>query len=412
MTKKSSFQQKRINMASSIIIMICLGSIYAWSIFVPELKENYGLTTAQTQIIFGTVIGIFPLTMIWAARINKNLGPHFVATLSGMFFILGYWIAFLSKGDFFLLWTGIGLLGGIGTGMGYLVSLSVPVKWYPDKKGLVTGITVAGFGAGAILLTYVSNHLLSNGMDVLKVFLFAGIFYGVLIILAAQKLREPIHFAKRNPIVQETEKKGLILFQQTFGIFAGTFTGLLIIGNLKPIAMEREIAPQLIPLSISLLAMANLMGRIFWGFLSDKVRNVILVPLALMVQAIASIALVFFPVNSALFMALVLIIGFGFGANFVLFARDTIRKFGTENYEKVYPFIFLGYGFAGITGPLFGGRIYDATGSYVHSLAFSLALSFLASLIFVIVQKKFLDTAGKAIATGRSNLIKMKSAIL
>lgn len=116
--------KKKYNIIAPFLIMLCLGSIYAWSIFVPELKDSYNLTTAQTQIIFGTVISVFTLTMIWATRLIHKFGPRVVATVSGLLYFLGYFVAFLSEGNFFVLWLGIGILGGIGTGMGSFRSTS------------------------------------------------------------------------------------------------------------------------------------------------------------------------------------------------------------------------------------------------------------------------------------------------
>lgn len=363
--------------------MLCLGSIYAWSIFVPELKNTYQITTAQTQLIFGTVIAVFTLTMIWTRYITNHFGPKLVASISGILFFVGYLVAFISKGNFFILWFGIGILGG----MGYIVSLSVPVKWYPNKRGGVTGIIVAGFGAGAILLTYLAEYLIKQNVCVLEIFLYIGVMYGAIILLAAQKFNMPHAIDAPKKTMQLNKKHGVYLYQLILGIFAGTFTGLLVIGNLKPIAQLQNVNELIIPLSISLFALANFTGRITWGWLSDKFNNVYLVPLALLLQGCASVMLFFLSTSDMLFMSLVILIGFSFGANFVLFARETIYKFGIESYDKIYPFIFLGYGVAGIVGPFIGGRVFDITGSYHQAVILAFVLSLMASVIFIFIQK-------------------------
>ncbi len=381
--------RRKLNLISSFLIMLCLGSIYAWSVFVPELISRYGLTVTQTQFIFGSVIGIFPLTMIWAARLNKNYGPRFVATLSGLLYFTGFLVAFLSRGNFFILWLGIGLLGGMGTGMGYLVSLSIPAKWYPGKKGLATGIVVGGFGAGAIILTYFSEFLLIRDVDVLKIFLYAGLFYGIIILISAQNLRKPAILAGNLIDFPYNKQPGLIFFQLGLGIFSGTFTGLLIIGNLKPIAQMSDIPALFIPFAISLLAAANFMGRIIWGWLSDMITNTYLIPTAILTQAIAALLLTYIPLTTIAFIFLVFIIGFCFGANFVLFARDTIQKYGIDHYERIYPFVFLGYALAGLVGPFSGGWAYDLTGSYLPAIIFSFLISLVASTIYVVIQIRY-----------------------
>ncbi len=378
--------QKKQTAIASFVIMLCLGSVYAWSIFVPELTQTYNLSTAQTQIIFGTIISVFTLTMIGASRLLNNPGPRAVATFSGLLFFTGYLVAYLSKGEFLVIWLGVGLLGGVGTGLGYLVCLSVPVKWYPEKKGLITGLVVAGFGAGAIVLTYLTEFLLSRDVDVLKIFLYAGILYGLLITLSAQFIKEPAIAVAKKTQQSITFWKYTVFYQLLFGIFAGTFVGLLVVGNLKPIAQLDKISEYIIPLSISMFAVANFIGRIVWGWMSDRIKNIILIPTALVVEALAALTFLYFTGNDMLFLALSALIGFCFGANFVLFARDTINKFGIEYYEKIYPYIFLGYGFAGVAGPFVGGQVYDLTGNYQTAVMISLILSLLAAVVYVVIQ--------------------------
>jgi len=379
--------QKQWVIFASFIIMLCLGSIYAWSIFVPELKDSYGLLTAQTQLVFGTVIAVFPITMIWAARASKKYGPRLVATISGICVFLGYAGAYFSQGNFIVILLTIGVLGGIGTGAGYLVALSMPVKWYPERKGLVTGIVVAGFGAGAVILTYLAEFLLLKGVDVLRVFLYTGILYGLVITIMAQFIHEPDNASDK--ILKNTFKLkgGVWFYQLAVGIFAGTFTGLLVVGNLKPIALVQNISTTTIPLAISVFALANFAGRVTWGALSDKFHLWILIPLALIIQGLASLAMVYLPVSNGLFVAIVFVTGFCFGGNFVLFARDTIRKFGLQQYDRAYPLIFLGYAFAGIVGPLIGGSIYDITGSYLSAVLVALGLSLLAIMLYLVIEK-------------------------
>jgi len=380
--------QKKRTAIAAFLIMLCLGSVYAWSIFVPELTKTYQLTTAQTQIIFGTIISVFTLTMIGASKLLIKPGPRIIATLSGLLFFVGYLVAFFSKGEFLVIWLGIGLLGGIGTGMGYLVCLSVPVKWYPEKKGLITGLVVAGFGAGAILLTYLTEFLLRRNVDVLEIFLYAGILYGLVITTSAQFITEPIVAVNKKQPNTIAFWKYTAFYQLLFGIFAGTFAGLLVVGNLKPIAQLDKISDYIIPLSISLFAVANFVGRIVWGLLSDRFNNIYLIPTALIAESLAALAFLFFTGYDLLFLVLSIIIGFCFGANFVLFAKDTIFKFGIERYEKVYPFIFLGYGFAGVAGPIVGGQVVDITGSYQVAVVIALILNVLAAITYVFIQHR------------------------
>lgn len=167
------------------------------------------------------------------------------------------------------------------------------------------------------------------------------------------------------------------------GIFAGAFTGILVIGNLKPIALTQNIDES----TIVLFALANFLGRIVWGWLSDFYSNTVLVPIALILQGIAALGLIYFQKTDLIFILLVVIVGFCFGANFVLFARETIHKFGLSSYDKVYPYIFLDYGLGGIIGSVVRGKVFDAFGSYLSAMIFAFILSLIASIVYVLVNR-------------------------
>jgi len=135
-----------LNLLASVLIQLCLGGIYAWSGFVPQLNASYGISVAQTQLVFGVSIAMFTGAMVWSARLVEHRGPRVVASIGGVLFGLGYLTASFSGGHFPVLLLGIGVLAGIGTGFGYSCLLPNCMRWFPDHKGLVTGVAVAGFG--------------------------------------------------------------------------------------------------------------------------------------------------------------------------------------------------------------------------------------------------------------------------
>lgn len=380
--------QKRVNVLIPFVIMLCLGSIYAWSIFVPELKATFNLSTAQTQLIFGTVLGFFALTMFSATRLQKKVSVRLIATIAGALFFAGYFVAFLSNGNFVILWLGIGVLSGLGTGLGYFVSITVPARWYPERKNFITVLMAAGFGAGAIIIAYLATFLLSRAINLLEIFLYMGVAYGILIMLVAQIIREPDTPTIPEKEIYEITKSKVVFAKLILGLFAGTFTGLLVIGNLSSIAMLNDTSGLvIIPLAISLFAAANVFGRFAWGLFSTRISNVYLVPVAILLQSASALMLIVLPQTDILFILLVLVTGFAFGANFVLFAQETINKFGLKNYKKIYPQVFLGFGFAALAGPFIGGSIFDITGSYFHAMLFASIISVIASLLFIIAHQ-------------------------
>lgn len=357
----------RRTVLASFVIMLCLGGIYTWSVFVPGLRNDYHFTLWQTQLVFGLVIGIFPLTMIVAGRLQGLLSPRWMAYLSALLFASGYLLAAYSGGSFLLVLLGIGILAGIGTGLGYLASLTTPVKWFPRKKGLVTGIVAAGFGLGAVMLSGIADLLFTRGWDVLQVFAITGLLYGLLIILVAGLLKLP-HSQNELPRARaRTFMKTGSFYRLFLGIFSGTFAGLLVIGNLAPMGAQYQIDSHLLIIGVSVFALANFLGRLLWGFVSDFTGAPRCIFFALMLQALAILLMGYLQLNEFRYLALAFLTGFGFGGNFVLFARQTSQQYGLDNLGYVYPYVFLGYALAGILGPLTGGLIYDHFMDYSYA---------------------------------------------
>lgn len=372
---------------SSFIIMVSLGGIYAWSVIVPELIRTYHWTAVQSQLIFGVVIAVFPATMILAGKLQERVGPRFQAILSAVFFGSGYLVSSYSNGNFYVILFGIGILAGIGTGFGYLTALTVPVKWFPEKKGLITGIVSAGFGIAAVVLTYLIEHALNDGLDVMEIFRRIGLGYGGMILLFSFFIRKPAAAVASSLVPAGSMIRTRHFLLLVTGIFFGTFAGLLVLGNLNPIGAEQGIEKHTLMIGVSVFAIANFTGRLSWGWISDYVKARTCIPIALLLQAIGIFLMGYLPLSGTLYVALSILIGFGFGSNFVLFAKESASHFGIANLGGIYPFVFLGYALAGILGPLTGGYLYDLTGSFHYASYAAAAMSLVGAVLFIATSK-------------------------
>ncbi len=375
--------KKILSVISSFLIMLCLGGVYAWSIFVPRLTEEHGFSAFQTQLIFGSIIAIFPLTMIFAGKIEKTHGTRLLAILSAVFWASGYLLAGYSDGKFLVVFLGIGVLAGIGTGFGYLAALTTPVKSFPKKKGLVTGVAAAGFGLAAVVMSLIAESLSSDGKSVLYIFRFIGITYGLTILLLSFFIHStPSLYAFTRP------GTGQLIFRRDFyklflGILCGTFGGLLVIGNLRTIGAQHPIGEHILIMGVSVFAVANFAGRLFWGFLSDFVGSKWSIVAALSFQAISIFIIGFAPLAPKLYILLSFSIGFAFGANFVLFARETTHVFGVHNLGAIYPYVFLGYALAGIFGPITAGLIIDIFGDFNYATLIASIITLTGAVLFL-----------------------------
>jgi len=369
--------RRYVVLAASLLVQVCLGGIYAWSAFVPELVQRYRLSVFESQFVFGAQIAVFALAMIPAGRYLERRGPTFLLAISGGLFFVGYLLASLSHGSFTLLVIGISVTVGVAIGFGYVCPLSVCMRWFPSQKGLVTGIAVAGFGAGAILLATVTERLMLHGMDVLTIFRFVGVVYGATILggsllIVFPPVSDRRQVPNRVPMSTRDVLRDVFFWLLIIGMFCATFAGLLIIGNLKSTALSWGFSAGTATLGISVFAVGNASGRIVWGGIADRLKMTT-VYLSLAVLA-SSILVLLWSHTAFIFLGATFLVGFGFGASFVVYAAMVAYRFGAQRFPSIYPLVFLAYGFAGIVGPSVGGWLNDITGAATAPLVVSAAI--------------------------------------
>lgn len=369
-----------IVLAASTLIQICLGGLFAWSVFVPPLRSTYHFTTAQATSVFGITVAAFALSMPIAGRLQAKFGPRLIACIGGLLFGLGYLIASHSHGSLTQIILGIGIISGIGIGFGYVCPLATCVKWFPKYKGLVTGVSVAGFGGGAILLSALATSL-SKEMGVLQVFRVVGLAYGSTVFISALFLSVPRDCAEQAskdiPIRELFGQKSF--WRLAVGMFCGTFAGLLVVGNIKTMGLSSGISAATATASIGVFAVGNALGRITWGHLSDRYGKPVVLWSLLFLCAVV-LALRAATGLSVTFLIAAAAVGFGFGSNFVVYAAQVATSFGIDAVGTVYPFVFVFYGLSGITGPVVGGWLFDRTGNYTASILVAAALAAIGAI--------------------------------
>ncbi|MBW2979958.1 OFA family MFS transporter [Candidatus Woesearchaeota archaeon] len=363
----------------ALIIQLCLGAIYSWSVFVNPLKDTYGFTTTQTQAIFSVGLATFALVMIFAGRWQDKTGPRKVAIVGGIFLGLGYIAAAFVGPSFLKLIALIGVVGGAGIGFGYVCPIAALIKWFPDKRGLISGLAVAGFGAGAWIFAKLASFFITT-WNLRAAFMNLGIIFLVAVIFGALFLRNPPKDWKPKGFRAKAAKKvaakdfkwqkmiktnqfWLLWLMFTFGAAAG----LMVIGNLKPFGIHSGLPAAVAGSAVGILALFNGAGRIVWGSLSDKLGRTRAMFLMFLLQGIMVLALMRMGSTALLLTIASAWVGFNFGGNFALFPSATADYFGTKNVGVNYGLVFTSYGVAGIIGPILGGRVFDLTGSYLYA---------------------------------------------
>ncbi|MDY0287757.1 MAG: MFS transporter [Sphaerochaeta sp.] len=369
-----------VSLIAGVLIQIILGGIYAWSTLMANLGETYGLSKGLGGFIFGLCITTFTLTMVFAGRFLVAHGPRLTSAIGALLFTGGYLIASYSGGNYALLLLGLGIFTGAGIGFGYVCPLTVGMRWFPNNKGLVTGVSVAGFGSGAIILSTVAGYFLGNGMPILLFFRWWGLVAGSILCIASLFMTGPTG-RKRTRV----KKAGLgEVFSMPFlicamGIFAGTFAGLLINGNLIPLVAEGGIDRPHSRIAISLFAVGNAVGRIAWGHSFDHLGYKS-IPLSLFGMLAACIPLLL-QLPQWLLLLDIIFIGFFFGSNFVIYASTIARHFGQTIFATLYPICFIAYGIAGFIAPGIGGYLDETTGSFRFSLIVTIVIVLFAAIL-------------------------------
>jgi OFA family oxalate/formate antiporter-like MFS transporter len=370
----------------AILIQLALGAIYAWSVFTPSLVDA-GWSKENTQWVFATGLASFAIFMVYAGKKIGTWGPQRLSLIGGVILGIGYLLAGLVGGtNFWLVLILIGLVGGAGIGFAYVVPIAVGMRWFPDKKGMITGLAVAGFGFGAMLWVKLAGtwgNLIAN-LGLSSTFTIYGIAFALMVIIGAMWMRfppaewKPAGFeakqasAAQSKDVQEFTSNEMLSKVQFYLIFL-TFVfsagaGLMSIGLMKLYPMEALQSAGMSALQASAVAgtamavffsLANGLGRIIWGLVSDKLgrKNSIIIMTA--TQGILVILFTYMAGTEILLYIGAALIGFNFGGNFALFPTITADTFGAKNVGQNYPFVFLAYGVGGILGPILGGKMGD-----------------------------------------------------
>jgi OFA family oxalate/formate antiporter-like MFS transporter len=431
--KEPKVMNRWIIVFGGILIQLALGAIYAWSAFTTPLQgatgnaSEFAFTKTQTQAIFSAGLATFAIFTIIGGRLQNKIGPMKVALTGGILLGLGYILASFVGADFIGKLVCIGIIAGAGIGLAYVVPIAIGVKWFPDKKGLVSGLAVAGFGFGAFIWILLANPPTILGFSGLitkqtgayaytianvdNAFRLYGAMFLILVAIGALVMKNPPVGWKpagwTPPVTTTSKKLGLSLkpkdmlktksFYLLWMMFIiGALAGLMVIGNVQNFAKSSTDGFAAHGFSVTdagnfavlgaavCLPIFNGAGRIVWGQVSDKIgRRKALLSMFLF-QGVMMIVFFYTTSNPYFFYIVAALIGFNFGGNFALFPAATADSFGAENLGLNYGFIFTAYGIGGIVGPLLAGGVQDAGMSFLYAFIPAAIMCFIAAVLALI----------------------------
>jgi MFS transporter, OFA family, oxalate/formate antiporter len=363
---QSSLPNRWVLAITAFLMQLALGSVYAWSVFLKPVGALYHVSRLQANLTFSIVLLALGVTAGFGGYLNNRFGPRVIATIGGILYGLGVLLAAFAAPHIFILYLTFGIIGGIGIGLGYIVALAMLIKWFPDRRGFITGLAVAGFGAGALITSPVAAALITS-VGLGSTFLYLGIAYLVVIVIVAQFFRTaPDGYAPIGwtpSVRQQTDRSTrdytlpealrLPRWYILWLILAlNVVAGAALISVASPLAQKfTGVDAVTAALLVSVIGIFNGAGRLFWGWLSDGIGRpfaflsmfVIQVIVFALLPSINSYALLLIPAA-----IIALCYGGGFGT-MPAFAADF---FGPKNAGTIYGAMLTAWSAGGIVGPI------------------------------------------------------------
>ena len=383
---------------AGFLMQVALGAVYAWSVFRNPLTKQFGWSIAQVTWTFTISIFVLGIATFFGGLWLNRKGPRIVALTAAFLYGLGVFLASFSAHKLWWLYLSYGVIGGTGLGFGYIVPIAVLVKWFPDRRGLITGIAVGGFGAGALVTAPVAQQLIQT-VGVLKTFAYLGIAYFVVIFAAGFFMQiPPVGWTPKGWTPTATQAAQRANVDYTLGsalarwqwwamwllLFLNTSAGISLISQEAPIFQKLTSASAVVAAGmVGIASIGNAVGRVFWARVSDGITRRWTFVAMYLCQA--GLFLVMPNINQAGMLTVVTFIilmcyGGGFGT-MPAFAAD---YFGSKNIGPIYGLMLTAWGFASAFGPLLIAHLRQSGTSFAYGLHV-IAVIMLVSIVVPLV---------------------------
>src|SRR3954468_7296589 len=381
------------------LLNVALGTYYAWSVFVPALERELCCTRPQTSLVATIDMVMLAAMFMVAGLLQDRIGPRTVATIGGLLFSLGLFLASFthSLGWLYATW---GVMVGAGLGFGYLAPITVGSKWFPDHRGLVNGLAIGIFAAGSGIFGPVQSALVERiGWRGTFQF-FAGLFF-LFTMVGAYLMKDPPegyvppvsrskavnrpkahHLEVPTSVVLRTPGFYLLWFAYALGTTAGT----MVISQLVPFARASGFSAQNAAFAITIGAIGSASGRFLSGWMSDHFGRLFTLRGMIIVSMLATPSLYVFRQQPVLFYALLFFVYYCYGTQLSVYTALAGDFYGTRYLATNYGVLLLAWGFAGVLGPLIGARVFVSTGTYQYAFFGSAGLALAALVLLTIVR--------------------------
>ncbi|MGC2209661.1 MAG: OFA family MFS transporter [Candidatus Korobacteraceae bacterium] len=400
--------------AAAVLMQLCLGAVYGWSVFVKPLISTEHWTLTRVALTFTLSVLFLGLGTIIGGLWQDRVGPRRVATVAGILYGAGYMVAAFASAHHSLggLYLGYGVLAGIGMGMGYICPVATLVKWFPDRRGLMTGVAVCGYGAGALVMSpLAAREILAYGVP--ATFLTLGIVYLIVVVLTAQFYQNPPQgwrpegweprsaVSKAASTYDFTVKEAMSTPQfwlLWFMLFLNVSAGIMVISQASPMAQQLVgLTPVTAAGIVGVISIFNGLGRVFWAAVSDFLGRARVYFLLYLIQVGVFFALPHLH-TAALFTAAVATVGLCYGGGFGTMPSFTADFFGAKYMGGIYGWILLAWGAGAVPSPILIARVRQTTGMYQPAIHV-IAIVMVCSLVLPLLARRPKHEPGQPVAT-------------
>jgi OFA family oxalate/formate antiporter-like MFS transporter len=401
---------------AGVFIQVALGAVYAWSVFREPLAKQFGWSIAEVTLTFTISIFVLGIAAFFGGLWLNQVGPRVVALVGGALYGLGVFLASFSANKLWWLYLSYGLIGGVGLGFGYIVPVAVLVKWFPDRRGLITGIAVGGFGAGALITAPLATGLIQS-VGVLHTFAYLGIAYLIVTVVAGLFMQNPPDGWRPEgwtPTASEVRQRtgsdytlGQALrtwqwYALWLLLFLNTFAGISIISQEAPIFEELVGVGAITAASmVGLASTGNALGRVFWAWVSDLLTRRATFFVIFLLQVLL---FWFFPgvTSVSLMTVLAFVVLMCYGGGFGTMPAFAADYFGSKNVGPIYGLMLTAWGVASAVGPLLIAYMRQTTGSYRGALHVIAAVMAISAILPVLVSPPGRGSQTREVELGRT----------
>lgn len=385
-------------------IHISIGSVYAWSVFTTPLQESIGWSLSQVSITFSIAILFLGLSAAFMGHFVEAKGPRNSGLVSTVFFAAGMITAGfgIQLEMLWLLYVGYGVLGGIGLGIGYITPVSTLVKWFPDRRGMATGLAIMGFGFAAMIASPVMRMLIESVGIPNTFFILGAIYFTVMFVSSLYLERPPEGYHPKGIVIGESEgavSKDLAQLTANEAIktkrfyflwlmlFINVTCGIAILAVASPMGVEiAGLTAGAAAFMVGVMGVFNGAGRLVWASISDYIGRTNLYTLFFVLQ-IGIFAVLPFTTNEWLFQILLFIMISCYGGGFSAIPAYIGDIFGTKQLGAIHGYILTAWAAAGLAGPFIVAKIYEDTQSYAWSLYIFAGLFVIALVISIFIRQ-------------------------